>query len=134
MGDFSYRDDYEGHQPDTSPAFPDMVTPEVLTLPPLLDSDMFTDEQLEYLAAWWQEARKETVCTLLGWLLRSHLKIRLVILDKMLNHDDIPWGETAAAYSVSKRELYKVKHEVEQELAKTSPSAASLLFMRKHRR
>lgn len=136
MGDFSYKEDYAGHQGALGQCEAEQK-PDILPFPPGLDDDLFTDEQLEHLLVWWQDARRDTVNKLLAFLLqpkqkRPKLKARLVLLDKMLNRPDLKWSETAAAYGVSQHTLYNVKNQVEKEVWTKNPRAASLLFPRGH--
>lgn len=100
-------------------------------LPPLpqsLDYDRFTDSQLEYMAEWWQDARRAVVNELLAFLLRSHLRLRVVLLDKILNHPELTWRRTAEVYGVSNHKLYDVKAQVAKELTQGNPRAESLIF------
>lgn len=126
MGNCFYKDSYIGHQAQGA------SDEDIPVLPPGLDTDIFTDAQLLYLADWWNDSRLALVNKLLAFLLKSRLKARLVLLDKMLNHPDMPWSETAAAYGISQHVLYNVKHQVEKELAESNPRTVALLFPRGH--
>ncbi len=111
---------------------------EDLGLPDSLECELFTDVQLAYLSDWWQEARRDVINKVLAFLVCqrkkriNRVKMRLVLLDKILNHPDLPWGETAAAYNVSQHALYNMKKEVERELAADNPRLTRLLFPRGH--
>lgn len=109
MGEVCYKDDFAGHQP--------MVPPEEdFRLPPDLERDRFDDEQLVYLAEWMMEFRVECFNRLLEFLSRKGCRLRICILDKMVNRPTLKWCDAAAFYGVSQHKLFDAKREMMAEL------------------
>ena len=110
MGDFSYRDDYEGHRVEGA------ERAQAWQLPPSLELDRFEDGQLLYLAEWLEEYRTECLNRILEYLSRPGARYRIIILDKLLNRPQLRWSDAAQFYGVSQHKLYDAKRELAGEL------------------
>ena len=130
----AYNEKWAEHQPESLHPAAQLEESTELHLPHSLELDRFTDSQLEYLGEWWQDARRAVVNELLAFLLRSRLRLRVVILDKVLNHPEMKWRDVAAAYGISQHALYDEKEKVLKELSGANLRTSRLIYPGARRR
>lgn len=108
------------------------IDDEPLALPKDLELDLFDDEQIAYLAEFLQDWRLATMRQMLEFLSRRGCKMRICILDKLLNRPAMAWREAAAFYGVKQAKLFEVKKELLGELLEVSKRADKLLQRRRY--